>query len=55
MTHGHFDHIGALAQLKRETGAKVVVHARDASMLGSDTDNLGVFANASVEKCERLT
>lgn len=52
LTHGHFDHIGALAKLKRETGAKVAVHARDASMLRSDQDNLGVFAGVTVEKCE---
>ena len=52
LTHGHFDHIGALAQLKRETGAKVVVHERDASMLRSDADNLGTFAGVTVEKCE---
>jgi hydroxyacylglutathione hydrolase len=52
LTHGHFDHIGALAQLKRETGAKIAVHARDASMLENDGDNLGVFAGVTVEKCE---
>ena len=52
LTHGHFDHIGALARLKQETSAKVVVHARDASMLRSDRDNLGVFGGATVEKCE---
>lgn len=52
LTHGHFDHIGALAKLKQETGAKVVVHARDASMLRSDGDNLGTFAGVTVEKCE---
>ncbi len=51
LTHGHFDHIGALSQLKRETGAKVAVHARDASMLQNDADNLGVFAGETVEKC----
>jgi Zn-dependent hydrolases, including glyoxylases len=51
LTHGHFDHIAALAQLKQETGAKVAVHARDASMLQSDRDNLGVLAGVTVEKC----
>lgn len=25
-THGHFDHIGAVVDIKRETGAKVVLH-----------------------------
>jgi glyoxylase-like metal-dependent hydrolase (beta-lactamase superfamily II) len=28
-THGHFDHIGAVVDLKQETGAKVVLHADD--------------------------
>lgn len=51
LTHGHFDHINALARLKQETGAKVAVHARDASMLGSDMDNLGVLAGVTVEPC----
>jgi len=33
LTHGHFDHTGALAQLKKATGAEVLIHAEDASML----------------------
>ena len=35
LTHGHFDHTGALAQLERATGAKVLVHAEDAPMLSA--------------------
>lgn len=44
LTHGHFDHIGAVAQLKEHTGAKVCIHRRDALMLGSDIDSLAVMA-----------
>ena len=33
LTHGHFDHTGALAQLKKATGAEVLIHAQDVSML----------------------
>ena len=33
LTHGHFDHTGALAQLKKATGAEVLIHAEDADML----------------------
>jgi len=33
LTHGHFDHTGALAQLKKSTKAKVLIHAEDAPML----------------------
>jgi len=51
LTHGHFDHIGALAELKAATGAKVCVHERDASMLTSQIDNLAVMAGTSVREC----
>ncbi len=36
LTHGHFDHTGALAQLKKATGAEVMIHAADAHMLSTD-------------------
>lgn len=52
LTHGHFDHIGAVAKLKRDTGAKVCIHRRDASMLQSDEDSLAVIAGAHIEECE---
>ncbi len=28
-THGHFDHIGAVSEVKRKTGAKVVINRKD--------------------------
>lgn len=34
-THGHIDHIGGNAQLRRATGARIGVHAEDAPMLSS--------------------
>ena len=49
LTHGHFDHIGAVASLQAQTGAKVCIHRRDASMLHSDTDSLAVVAGLSIE------
>ena len=52
LTHGHFDHIGAAAKLKRRTGAKVCVHARDLPMLTSNEDSLAVFAGVSIEPVE---
>jgi glyoxylase-like metal-dependent hydrolase (beta-lactamase superfamily II) len=30
-THGHFDHIGALAQVKESTGAKFAIHSQEAT------------------------
>lgn len=33
LTHGHFDHILAAAQIQRETGAKLLIHKADEHML----------------------
>lgn len=33
-THGHFDHVGANSELKKATGAPLMIHAQDAPMLG---------------------
>ncbi|GAB6097164.1 MBL fold metallo-hydrolase [Desulfatiferula olefinivorans] len=33
-THGHFDHVGANRRLKEATGAQILIHAKDAPMLG---------------------
>ncbi len=35
LTHGHFDHTGALAQLKKVTGAEILIHTADADMLSA--------------------
>jgi len=42
LTHGHGDHIGALADLKQITGALVGIHAKDADMLADPAKNLSV-------------
>ena len=34
LTHGHFDHIGGVAELARD-GAEIVIHQADAPMLQS--------------------
>ncbi len=33
ITHAHFDHVGALAEIKKQTGAKLMVDAADAPVL----------------------
>lgn len=38
LTHGHFDHIGGVADLARD-GAEIVIHRADASMLRDATLN----------------
>ena len=39
-THGHWDHVGAMAEIKRLTGARMLMHEADADLLesGGSTD-----------------
>ena len=52
LTHGHFDHIGGVAAIKRVYGAKVVVSRQDAPMLSSGKLNLGAFMGSTPEKAD---
>lgn len=40
LTHGHWDHIGAIDALRERYGAKVAIHEADAEMLTSERKNL---------------
>lgn len=40
LTHGHFDHVGAVAELAEETGCKVYIHEMDKPKLSTDEDGL---------------
>lgn len=42
LTHGHFDHVGAVADLVDKTGCEVYIHERDLSKL---TDDDGMLLN----------
>lgn len=52
LTHGHFDHIGGVAELKERTNAQVLIHEQDANMLTSDQDNLAAFSGVHVPPCK---
>lgn len=40
LTHGHFDHIGGVAEVSAATGAEVYIHESDAPMLQSESLSL---------------
>jgi hydroxyacylglutathione hydrolase len=50
LTHGHFDHTGALAQLKKATDAEVLIHAEDANMLSAAGQSF--FLETGNDPCE---
>lgn len=43
LTHGHFDHIGAVKTLKEKTGAQVLIHSLDKEMLTDPHKNLSAL------------
>jgi glyoxylase-like metal-dependent hydrolase (beta-lactamase superfamily II) len=49
ITHGHYDHIGGLAELKKKTGAPVMIHTGDASMLTNAGTNLSLSLGRKYE------
>ena len=52
LTHGHFDHVGAVADIAEKTSAKVYVHREDEIMLSDDTKNLSDISNAKIKHCK---
>ncbi|MEL7607959.1 MAG: MBL fold metallo-hydrolase [Bacillota bacterium] len=52
ITHGHFDHILGVSELKRLTGASVCIHEKDARALHDDGENLGDICGYSVPPSE---
>lgn len=51
LTHGHFDHILALDDLYRRTGATVCIHKEDCEMLSDGEKNAYTFFFGSDMKC----
>ncbi len=56
LTHGHIDHIGALSQLKKTTGAAILIHSKDSAMLRDPSQNLSLFSGGRTvaPKADRL-
>lgn len=52
LTHGHFDHIGGVAEIKHAYGAKVCIGEKDAPMLHDDSKNLSLHGGTPVVPCE---
>jgi len=46
LTHAHYDHIGALDELKNATGAQVCIHESEALALNDSTANLARYSGA---------
>ncbi len=51
LTHSHFDHILAVAELQKEFGAKVCIHALEAAALADDRASLSAMAGVHVPPC----
>ena len=48
LTHGHFDHIGAAAAVRKATGAPVMIHPADASMLSDPKLNFSHYVGEPI-------
>lgn len=48
LTHGHYDHIGAVEALREELGLKIAIHKDDAGMLTDPGKNLSVYMGKGV-------
>ncbi|MGB2804130.1 MAG: MBL fold metallo-hydrolase [Candidatus Zixiibacteriota bacterium] len=51
LTHGHFDHTGALAQLKKATGAEALIHAEDSPMLSPTGQAQPFLMDSGADPC----
>lgn len=52
LTHGHFDHIATLDEMRDRTGAKAAIHRNDAELLGDSIKN-GYASFYNGELCAR--
>lgn len=52
LTHGHMDHIGGAALLRSKTGARILIHKKDAYMLKDSIKNLSALTGGGLEPFE---
>ena len=52
VTHGHFDHVLAVAELQQKYAAGVLVHRADAALLSYPELGLAMFPGVRVKPCE---
>ena len=53
LTHGHFDHIGAVSDLAEKTGAEVYIHSGDEIMLRDNSKNLSFLTGVGVKTYDK--
>lgn len=54
LTHGHYDHIGAAAELKEKTGCEVYIHSLDQQKFTDEEESRAIFHSLEINfvKCE---
>jgi glyoxylase-like metal-dependent hydrolase (beta-lactamase superfamily II) len=52
LTHGHFDHTSAAAEIKEKTGAKIHIHEKDNVMLGDAEKSFAIIMPGAFKPCE---
>ena len=55
LTHGHFDHVGAVKELSEKTDAEVIIHSGDEVMLRDNSKNLSFLTGVGIEYFEKAT
>ena len=48
LTHGHYDHVGAVNEVKKATGAQVICHQEEKSIVEDETLSLGLYLGKEV-------
>ncbi|MGI6453500.1 MAG: MBL fold metallo-hydrolase [Syntrophomonadaceae bacterium] len=48
-THGHIDHIGGNQKIKEATGAKILIHEKDATMLENPRSSFAILLGSQIK------